>query len=117
MQTKPFKVFVVGGLGSVDVAQPGRAIGRDIARGEMVEAELNSFITKRHNDRIASEGERLAEESWKESVRRYEARRKEANRRAWCDYFERLAASLRSRAEEYDYRAQTLLEDEPKGIA
>jgi hypothetical protein len=37
----------------VDMAQPGRAISRDISRGEAVEAEINSFITKRHNNRVA----------------------------------------------------------------
>jgi hypothetical protein len=57
------------------------------------------------------------EELWKASVRRYNARRREENRLAWCDHFERLAACLRARAEEYDHRAQTLMEDEPKGAA
>jgi hypothetical protein len=38
-------------------------------------------------------------------------------RLAWCGYFERLATSLRARAEEYDHRAQTLMEDEPEGAA
>jgi hypothetical protein len=46
------------------------------------------------------------------SVVAYNARRREENRRAWCAYFERLASSLRSRAEEYDHRGRTLLEDE-----
>jgi hypothetical protein len=46
-----------------------------------------------------------------ESIRRYNARRREENQRAWCGYFERLAARLRARAEEYDHRAQALLED------
>jgi hypothetical protein len=101
----------------VDVAQPGLSIGRDISRAEATEKEIDQFISRRHRDRVATEGERQAEESWKESVRQYEARRKEANRLAWGDYFERLAASLRSRAEEYDQRAQTLMEDEPKGAA
>ena len=32
------------------------------------------------------------------------------NRLAWCDYFSRLAGSLRARAEEYDHRAQALME-------
>ena len=59
-----------------------------------------------------------AEEIWKESVRRYNARRREKNRLAWCDYFSHLAGSLRTRAEEYDERAQALMEtDQPKGAA
>jgi hypothetical protein len=54
-------------------------------------------------------------ELWKESVRLYNARRREEDRRAWCEYFGRIAASLRSRAEEYDYRAKALLEDRGEG--
>jgi hypothetical protein len=49
------------------------------------------------------------------SVAAYNARRREENRLAWCDYFGRIAASLRSRAEEYDHRAQALLEDRGEG--
>jgi hypothetical protein len=45
------------------------------------------------------------------SVAAYNARRREENRLAWCDYFCRLAGTLRARAEEYDHRAQALLED------
>jgi hypothetical protein len=85
----------------------------DIARGELVEKELDVMIAKRSRKVESDEREEL----WKESVRRYNARRRETNRLAWCEYFERLAASLRSRAEEYDQRAQTLMEDEPKGDA
>ena len=76
----------------MDVAQPGRAISRDISRGEAVEAEINTFITKRHNDRVArGEGERLAEEAWKASERREEARRRaevEQGRLAWAIHLE-----------------------------
>jgi hypothetical protein len=49
------------------------------------------------------------------SVAAYNARRREENRLAWCDYFGRIAASLRSRAEEYDHRVQALLEDRGEG--
>ena len=57
---------------------------------------------------------RITEEEsdlWRESVRRYNARRRAENRLAWCQYFGRIAAALRSRAEEYDHRAQALQED------
>jgi hypothetical protein len=80
----------------------------DIAHGEMVERELDDMIERRSRHKDPDE----ASELWQESVRRYHARRREENRLAWCDYFGRLAASLRSRAEEYDDRAQALLEDE-----
>ena len=84
----------------------------DVARSETVEAELDRLIVKR-SSKEPDPDER--EELWKESVRRYNARRREANRREWCGYFERLAASLRSRAEEYDHRAKALLEDRGEG--
>jgi len=47
----------------------------DIARGEIVEADLDRLITKRHDRRVADEGERPAEEMWRESERRYQQRR------------------------------------------
>ena len=65
-------------------------------RGEIVEAELARLIA-RPSARELDPDER--EELWKESVRRYNARRREENRRAWCEYFCRLAGSLRARAE------------------
>jgi len=54
----------------------------DIARGgELVEAELDRFIaTRSRRDPDAEEREEL----WKESVRRYNARRSEVMRAAWC---------------------------------
>ena len=83
----------------------------DIARGEMVEKELNAMIERRSRQKDPEE----ASEAWQESVRRYNVRRREENRLAWCDYFERLSACLRARAEEYDHRAQMLMEEQPKG--
>jgi hypothetical protein len=81
---------------------------------EAVDLELDRLISKRASqDRRPDPDEQ--EEIWKESVRRYNARRREDNRRAWHAYFERLATSLRSRAEEYDHRAQALLEDRGEG--
>jgi hypothetical protein len=80
----------------------------DIARGELVEKELDAMIERRSRQKDPDE----ASEAWQESVRRYNARRREENRLAWCDYFGQIASSLRSRAEEYDDRAQALLEDE-----
>ena len=59
-----------------------------------------------------------ASEAWQESTRRYNVRRREANRLAWQNYFSHLAGSLRARAEEYDHRARALMETEqPKGAA
>jgi hypothetical protein len=48
---------------------PGAALPRDIAAGEHVEHEIDAFISRRHRDRVATEGERQAEEHWKASER------------------------------------------------
>ena len=85
----------------------------DIARGEMVERELNTMIERRSRKGEVDPAEREA--SWQESVRRYNARRRKENRLAWCGYFSHLASALRTRAEEYDHRAQALLEDRGEG--
>ena len=86
----------------------------DIARGEMVEKELDAMVERRSRQKDPEE----ASEAWQESVRRYNVRRREENRLLWCDYFSHLAGSLRTRAEEYDHRAQALMEtDQPKGAA
>jgi hypothetical protein len=91
-----------------------RNLGSPTAPGEAVEADLNRLIERRSRQKDLEEESK----AWQESVRRYNARRREENRLAWCDYFERLSACLRARAEEYDQRAQTLMEtDQPKGAA
>ena len=82
----------------------------DIARGEMVERELDNLITRRSKQKDPEE----ESEAWQESVRRYNVRRREENRLAWCDYFSRLAGSLRARATEYDQRVAQL-EDRGEG--
>jgi hypothetical protein len=82
-----------------------------------VDAELDRLISKRASQDRRPDPDEL-EPFYRESVRRYNARRREENRLAWCVYFERLSACLRARAEEYDQRAQTLMEtDQPKGAA
>jgi hypothetical protein len=55
----------------------------DVARGEMVEAELTRLIEKRSSRQMDSD-ER--EELWQESVRAYNARGREGKRLAWCEY-------------------------------
>jgi len=41
---------------------PGRAIGREVAGGERADAELDSFIARRHEQRQKSEGDRVTED-------------------------------------------------------
>ena len=55
----------------------------DIAHGEAVESELRRLIEKRHDRRVAEEGERPERVAWTESERRYDARRRAENRAAW----------------------------------
>jgi hypothetical protein len=82
----------------------------DVAHADAVDGKLDRLIGRgASQDRQPDPDER--EELWKESVRRYNARRQEENRLAWCEYFGRLSASPRSRAEEHDYKAQALLEE------
>ena len=87
----------------------------DIARGEQVETELDRLIERRDTERRRTEAERRMEELWAESVRRYNARQREQNRWEWVRYFDRIAASLRTRAQEYDRRAEELLEGQGEG--
>ena len=80
----------------------------DIAKGEATEKELDALIRRRHDQRVLSEGELLEEELWQESVDRYNARRREENRIAWCRYYRNIAGALYARAEEYIVRAREL---------
>jgi hypothetical protein len=51
----------------------------DIARGEMVERELDTMIERRARQKDSDE----ASELWQESVRRYNARLQKERRTAW----------------------------------
>jgi hypothetical protein len=83
-----------------------------VERSEMVEKELDAMIRRRDAERRKSEGERAEEALWRASERRYFAKRREQNRWEWVRFYDRMAASLRTRAEEYDQRAAKLLEPE-----
>jgi hypothetical protein len=84
----------------------------DIAQGERTVAELDAFIERRTRQKDPDEESEL----WQESIRRYNARRREENRPAWCNYFSRLAGSLRARTEEYD-QSVALLENRGEGAS
>jgi hypothetical protein len=80
-------------------------------RRDTVELGLNRLMQMRSSQETDPD-ER--DELWKASVAAYNARRREENRLAWCEYFSRLAGSLRARAEEYDQRAALLTNTEEK---
>jgi hypothetical protein len=90
----------------------------DIARGEIVEAELDRLIERR-SSREMDPDER--EELWKASVRAYTARKREEMRVAWCEYHqgqaERHRAVLKGLIAHHEEQAAKLMEDEPKGAA
>jgi len=86
-----------------------------VARGEAVEAELNSLIEKRCT-RETDPDER--EELWKASVRTYTARGREEMRAAWCEHHQGQAARLRTTLEALIARHEEQAEryrDQPKG--
>ena len=79
------------------VDNPGRFISRDITRGETVDADLNNLIEKRHERRVADEGERAVEEVWKAAERREEAERQaewRAGRKSFLEHLGRVYARL-----------------------
>jgi hypothetical protein len=78
----------------VDVMEPGAAIGRDIAKGESVEAEIDAFISRRDAHRRKSEGDRGEEEAFMVSERAYFARLEAERRAARRTYHEGQAARL-----------------------
>jgi hypothetical protein len=70
----------------------------NIARGEMVEKELDGMIERRARKGDVDPDEH--EELWKESVRAYTARRREEMRAEWCEHHQGQAVRLRAVLEE-----------------
>jgi hypothetical protein len=91
-----------------------------VAGGEMAEKQLDILITRRHDRRVADEGERQALEMWQESERKYAERRGEANRQAWASFHEEQAerhrATLQALVEHHEIQAAKLCEGEGVGF-
>ena len=88
----------------------------DVGRGEHLEGELDVFITRRHEKRVASEGERAAEEAWAESVARFHERSDAEMRSRWIDFHQNMHRIHSALAAEHEEKAEKLLMiDEPKG--
>jgi hypothetical protein len=83
---------------------------------DAAEAQLERFITQRHERRVASEGERAAEEMWMESVDRFNERERRQIRAEWygwhCDQAERHRRTLESLIAHHEDEAEKLLEPE-----
>ena len=71
----------------MDVEKPvGAALSRDISRGEVVDADLDRLVERRHEKRILEEGERAEEEAWVESTKKTNAAREAELREQWSSY-------------------------------
>jgi hypothetical protein len=80
----------------------------DIAKGEWVESELDAMITRRHDQRVLSQGERLEREIWQESVAKYNARQEAEHRAAWCEHFRKMRGLHTALADGYDAKLRDL---------
>ena len=81
----------------------------DVARAE---SDLNALIERRARE--ASE-RRSEEMLWKESVRRHNAKLRRQHRAEWFAHFSNLAAAFRASADQFDRKAEALLEDGAEG--
>jgi len=82
----------------------------------MVEKQLDALIQRRARKGDVDPDER--EEAWKASVRRYNARRREEMRAAWCEHHQGQAARLRAVLEELINRHEEQADryrDQPEG--
>ncbi len=90
----------------------------DVARGEMGEKELDAMIQRRARKGDVDPDE--IELGYVESVRRFNARREQEMRAAWCEHHQGQAARLRSTLEALAARHEEQAEryrDQPKGAA
>jgi hypothetical protein len=81
---------------------------------EAAEAQLERFITQRHEKRASEEGERLDEELYMDSVRRFHERAEAEMRNRWVEYEQHMSELHTRLAEEHREKAEKLLE-EPDG--
>ena len=97
----------------------------DVARADTVDAELDRLISRRASQDLRPDPDEQSE-SWKQSVRRYNARQQEENRQAWCEHHQGQAARLRTTLEaliarhealiaRHEGEAAKLMDVEPKG--
>jgi hypothetical protein len=91
----------------------------DVARTEAADAELVRMIEHRSKRGEVDPDE--IEPGYAESVRRYNSRRREELRAAWCAYHEGQAERHRIVLEDlirhHEEQAAKLIEVEPKGVA
>jgi hypothetical protein len=71
-------------------------VARNTRTDEAAETQIETFITRRHEKRVESEGERREREVWQETEIRQAQQRSEANRLAWCEYHRQQAERHRA---------------------
>ena len=82
---------------------------------EAAEAQIERFITQRDERRRQTEGERLEEELYEPSVRRYWERHRRERVAAWFAYFCQQADAHRKLSESYEARAEALCSEAKEG--
>ena len=87
----------------------------DIARGEMVEKELDAMIERRSRQKDPQEDSDL----WQESAKAYEEKRRQMARLEWHLHHtaqaERLRRTLEALASHHEEQAAKLMDVRPKG--
>jgi hypothetical protein len=88
----------------------------DIARGEMVEKELNAMIERRSRQKDPQEDSDL----WQESAKAYEEKRRQMARLEWHLHHtaqaERVRRTLEALANHHEEQAAKLMDVRPKGV-
>ncbi len=79
----------------------------DPVKVEVAEAEIDRFI-ERQAKRTGADEANAIEAMWRASERREEAKRREENRQAWCEYLRRVSASHLKAARSARARARAL---------
>jgi hypothetical protein len=83
------------------------------------ERQIDTFIAKRHNQRVKVEGPRPEHEIWQESEDRYNARRAREMRARWygwhCDQAERHRRTLEALIAHHELEAEKLCEENGNG--
>jgi cobyric acid synthase len=80
----------------------------DISRGEIAEAQLDTFISRRAEKNGAARAEEMV---WKSGVKRHNARRRKEARAAWFAHFCRMAENHARISEDYERRAEELCKE------
>ena len=75
-----------------------------------LEAGLNALIERRAANAEHADDPQAREESWKESVRAYNAEHREARRHQWASYYRTLARNHAALSERFEGKAASLTE-------